>query len=167
MKMRKLLALLLVLVLCVSLLAGCGQKEDPKPADEPTGEDTGEDTEEPSGEDVSTVEVEYEEYVKYPEFDMGELTIELGTAEGGEIGHDVYAGTAGKDYTDEAHYTLNDYIEETKRDIPNDVSIDGPIPISLNNLPRFNQIDLHHVVRMLFSCLVDADSWDTESFMEP
>ncbi|MBQ9584234.1 MAG: CRISPR-associated helicase Cas3' [Bacteroidales bacterium] len=64
-------------------------------------------------------------------------------------------------------YDYCDYIEETKRDIPNDVSIDGPIPISLNNLPRFNQIDLHHVVRMLFSCLVDADSLDTESFMEP
>ena len=29
------------------------------------------------------------------------------------------------------------------------------------------QYDLHHIVRMLFSCLVDADSLDTEAFLEP
>ena len=113
MKMRKLIALLLALVLCVSLLAGCGEKEKPQEDPKPEGEPADDPADEPEGEDVGTVEVEYEEYVKYPEFDMGDLTVNLGTAEGGEVGHDVYAGEAGKDYTDPAQYTFNDYIAAT------------------------------------------------------
>lgn len=64
-------------------------------------------------------------------------------------------------------YDYCDYIEETKRDIPQGVTIDDAIPFQLPNLPKLESFDLHHLVRMLFSCLVDADSLDTEAFLEP
>lgn len=64
-------------------------------------------------------------------------------------------------------YDYCDYIEETKRDIPDDVIIDDPLPYSLPNLAGGKQHDFHHLIRMLFSCLVDADSLDTEAFMSP
>lgn len=64
-------------------------------------------------------------------------------------------------------YDYCDYIEETNREIPKDVSIDAPISYQLPNSIQLEQRDLHHVVRMLFSCLVDADSLDTEAFMNP
>lgn len=64
-------------------------------------------------------------------------------------------------------YDYCDYIEETKRDIPHDVTIDEAMSVQLPNLPKLERFDLHHLVRMLFSCLVDADSLDTEAFMTP
>lgn len=64
-------------------------------------------------------------------------------------------------------YDYCDYIEETKREIPKDVTMDKAIPYHLPKLPSPEQFDLHHIVRMLFSCLVDADSLDTEEFMTP
>lgn len=63
-------------------------------------------------------------------------------------------------------YDYCDYVEETKREIPHDITIDDII-CKTPKFPRFKQYDLHHFVRMLFSCLVDADSLDTESFMTP
>ena len=63
-------------------------------------------------------------------------------------------------------YDYCDYEEETKRKIPDDVSIGEPIPI-YSKFPKMKPYDLHHLVRMLFSCLVDADSLDTEAFMNP
>ena len=64
-------------------------------------------------------------------------------------------------------YDYCDYIEETKRNIPQDVTLDEPIPYQVPKLANPKRFDLHHIVRMLFSCLVDADSLDTESFMNP
>ena len=64
-------------------------------------------------------------------------------------------------------YDYCDYIEEIKRQIPDDVTIDEAIPYQFPRLPKMERFDLHHVVRMLFSCLVDADSLDTEAFMDP
>ncbi len=64
-------------------------------------------------------------------------------------------------------YDYIDYIEETKQEIPKDVSIDEAILFQLPQLPKLEKYDLHHLVRMLFSCLVDSDSLDTESFMTP
>lgn len=64
-------------------------------------------------------------------------------------------------------YDYYDYIEETKRDVPHDVSWDASIPYSLPKFPKLERYDLHHLVRMLFSCLVDADSLDTEAFVNP
>lgn len=52
------------------------------------------------------------------------------------------------------------------RDIPNDVTVE-PITARLT-LPRLdNPRDIHHLVRMLYSSLVDADYLDTEAFMQP
>ena len=64
-------------------------------------------------------------------------------------------------------YDYCEYIEETKRELPKDVTIEAAIPYQFPKLPKMEQYDLHHLVRMLFSCLVDADSLDTEAFMNP
>ena len=61
-------------------------------------------------------------------------------------------------------YDYSDYEEEIKRLIPNDVTIGDKIQCASMKLPKteFGKEDLHHLIRMLFSCLVDADSLDTE-----
>ena len=64
-------------------------------------------------------------------------------------------------------YDYCDYIEETKNDIPKDVTMEKPLPCSFPRLTNLEPHDMHHIIRMLFSCLVDADSLDTESFMVP
>ena len=64
-------------------------------------------------------------------------------------------------------YDYCDYVEEMKRGIPKDVRLDAPTPIQDNKLPKMERYDLHHFIRLLFSCLVDADSLDTEAFMNP
>lgn len=64
-------------------------------------------------------------------------------------------------------YDYCDYIEETKVEIPQDVTINKVLSYRMPKLPKLERYDLHHIVRMLFSCLVDADSLDTEEFMNP
>lgn len=64
-------------------------------------------------------------------------------------------------------YDYCDYVEETKRTIPEEISIEEKISYSMPSFPKLEKYDYHHLVRMLFSCLVDADSLDTESFMNP
>ena len=65
----------------------------------------------------------------------------------------------------------NAYELETllKRDLPkeiNEESIDLP-PMPGCGLPELKYYDIHSLIRMLFSCLVDADYLDTERFMNP
>ena len=43
----------------------------------------------------------------------GSMTATLGSSAGGEVSYDYYAGIAGKDYTDPAVYTFNDYTSGT------------------------------------------------------
>ncbi len=65
-------------------------------------------------------------------------------------------------------YDYCDYVEEMKRDIPQDVHLDEPLPWTMPNFRvKPEKKDFHHIVRMMFSCLVDADSLDTEAFMSP
>ncbi len=64
-------------------------------------------------------------------------------------------------------YDYCDYLEEIKRGIPTDVTLGDPFPCSFPKSNYLKQWDLHHIIRMLFSCLFDADSLDTESFMTP
>lgn len=67
-------------------------------------------------------------------------------------------------------YDYPDLENEENKVFPKDVSIPQPLDISLP--PWFNsgilqRKDFHHIERMLFSCLVDADYLDTERFMQP
>lgn len=70
------------------------------------------------------------------------------------------------------HAGLYDYPEHNdilKREIPADVD-DSPLglplaqPLFMNNPQAY---EFNHIVRMLFSCLVDADYLDTEHYMNP
>ena len=63
-------------------------------------------------------------------------------------------------------YDDGDMKEIMKSQIPDDVTIDeidDDLKIPRLEKPR----DIHHLERMLYSCLVDADFLDTESFMQP
>jgi CRISPR-associated endonuclease/helicase Cas3 len=64
-------------------------------------------------------------------------------------------------------YDYCEYIEETNKVIPKDVSIPEAQPCAMPRLLNLKSYDYHQIVRMLFSCLVDADSLDTEVFMNP
>lgn len=64
-------------------------------------------------------------------------------------------------------YDYCEYIEETKKGIPKEVLIPESQSCAMPRLHNLKSYDLHHLVRILFSCLVDADSLDTEEFMNP
>lgn len=66
-------------------------------------------------------------------------------------------------------YNYNDYddVMDNKR-IPSDVDItELKIPLSMKYLKSIKPYEYNHIIRMLFSCLVDADRLDTERFMNP
>lgn len=63
-------------------------------------------------------------------------------------------------------YDHGDMVEILKLEIPKDVtinSIQANLTIPKIGFPK----DVHHLQRMLYSCLVDADYLDTEAFMMP
>ena len=63
-------------------------------------------------------------------------------------------------------YDDGDMKEIMKLQIPDDVSIEKlDAQLSLPTLQKPS--DIHHLERMLYSCLVDADYLDTETFMQP
>lgn len=64
-------------------------------------------------------------------------------------------------------YDYCDYKEVVKDGIPEELSLDDIIPYTYPKLSNLKEYDYHNLERMLFSCLVDADSLDTESFMTP
>lgn len=67
-------------------------------------------------------------------------------------------------------YDNIDLEDELCKDLPPEVSIPRPLSFTYPSwfVPSVLQIkDYHHIVRMLFSCLVDADYLDTERFVQP
>lgn len=62
---------------------------------------------------------------------------------------------------------LNSESSELRKEIPPEVDDDiGKIELDAPTFKMSKQ-DFHHLARMLFSCLVDADYLDTEAFMTP
>lgn len=63
-------------------------------------------------------------------------------------------------------YDYTDLEDELEKKIPADVNIEIPkYQLSLPKI-KYQSKDFHHLVRMLYSCLVDADFLDTEHFMD-
>lgn len=70
------------------------------------------------------------------------------------------------------HAGLYDYSDYDKliegKNIPSEVdTTDLNIPLSSLKLKSIKPFECNHIIRMLFSCLVDADRLDTEAFMSP
>lgn len=64
-------------------------------------------------------------------------------------------------------YDDGDWKELLTQEMPSEVCIPD-VKAQLSAPPRqLAQEDFHHLVRMLYSCLVDADYLDTEAFMDP
>ena len=63
-------------------------------------------------------------------------------------------------------YDDGDWKEIMKSQIPEDVSVDN-IQADFEKPTPEKPKDVHHLERMLYSCLVDADYLDTEAFMQP
>lgn len=62
---------------------------------------------------VTKAEPEYKTDYATNSVNAGSITTVLGSSEGGEVSYDYYKGVAGKDYSDPAFYTFNDYTSGT------------------------------------------------------
>lgn len=65
-------------------------------------------------------------------------------------------------------YDYTDFIEKMKAELPVDIEVEKQLDIKLN-MPKdvaWQPQDFHHLTRVLYSCLVDADFLDTEEFMD-
>ena len=105
--MKKFLAMLLALCMILSLAACTSNTNNETTANTETtvGNTEGTDATEPVVEIETGYSVDFSANTVY----AGTIETVLGTAGGGEVGYDVYAGVAGKDYTDPEYYTYNDY----------------------------------------------------------
>ena len=108
MKSTKILALLLVMVMCFGMLASCGlfKKPDSTPDENPDSGNV-----QPTPEAFTPVASFKDPAVYETVFNGGSITTHKNEgAAGGSVTTDAYAGIAGKDYTDEKVYTYNDYL---------------------------------------------------------
>ena len=116
MSFKKCLALFLTLAMVLSL-AACGKNTTTPTASTPTPTQAAPGNEDPTPSPTSAPSGETIDLSLVKEADgtifAGKVTTAMQQAGGGEVGYDVYAGVAGKDYTDEKYYTYNDYIADT------------------------------------------------------
>lgn len=62
----------------------------------------------------------------------------------------------------------DDFLQAMKQEFPDGIDRQAPsVSLSLNRDMLKSPSEYNHLIRMLFSCLVDADFLDTESFMAP
>lgn len=66
-------------------------------------------------------------------------------------------------------YDYSDYDDVIEgKNIPTEVdTTELNLPLSTSKLKSIKPFECNHIIRMLFSCLVDADRLDTEAFMSP
>ena len=63
-------------------------------------------------------------------------------------------------------YDYTDFIKKMEAEMPTDVQSEKSMKLEMPKDKAFNPQDFHHLVRVLYSCLVDADFLDTEEFMD-
>lgn len=63
-------------------------------------------------------------------------------------------------------YDYTDFIKRMEAEMPTDVQSENSINLVMPKDKSFMPQDFHHLVRVLYSCLVDADFLDTEEFMD-
>ncbi len=91
---------------------------------------------------------------------------------GGIVARRIYGQSADNFFVNQivSHHTgLHDYDEIEKilkKDIPAEIDTDVEKEVLNKTLLVPHANDFHHLARMLFSCLVDADYLDTEGFMD-
>ncbi|MBP5462682.1 MAG: hypothetical protein J6Y20_11240 [Lachnospiraceae bacterium] len=119
MSYKKVIALILTVAMVLSL-AACGKENTTPTASTPTPTAGAQTT--PGGDETPTptptqVPAEGVDLSLVKEADgtifAGSVKTAKQSAGGGEVGYDISAGEAGKDYTDEKYYTYNDYIADT------------------------------------------------------
>ncbi len=104
--MKRVLALLLVALMVLSsmlAMVACGNDKD-------------KDDKKDDGKKDNTEKAEFTSYVTDFDnntVDAGSMTAVKGSSAGGEVSYDKYQGVTGKDYTDPAYYTFNDYYTST------------------------------------------------------
>lgn len=91
---------------------------------------------------------------------------------GGIIARNLYGRSADNFFANQiiSHHTglhdSNELSESLNKDIPTEISQDVD-KVQLNKIAfQLDKCDFHHLSRMLYSCLVDADYLDTEAFMD-
>ena len=111
--MKKFLAMLLALCMIMSLVA-CTGTQGNEPTNPTNGNEGGDPTQAPTDDTVTKYPTVDKYTVKYGNVNAGTITmVPNTTVGGGEVSYDVYAGSAGKDYTDPEVYTMNDYLAGT------------------------------------------------------
>ena len=63
-------------------------------------------------------------------------------------------------------YDYTDFIKRMEVEMPTDIQSENSMNLVMPKDKLFKPQDFHHLVRVLYSCLVDADFLDTEEFMD-